>query len=265
MIDTLRRIQAKVTRANQHIQDFQLALTAFHDTKPYAVAIKEDTQTGKHIYYVAKSDPIPDGIATITADVIQNLRSPLDQIAYQLVLDARGGVEPNWHVYYPICSNAKDYPALRQNFIRGVRQEVTDAIDATEPYKGGKGHAIWQLNELNKPDKHKLLVSAGAFSAGVEIMPPKAFMESAMKMMGGANFSFPSIFVTPADKLLALKVGDELYIEPLDLEAAENRRFTFEVSFNQPAIIECEPAIKTLQDMANLVEGIVDTLGKFLR
>jgi hypothetical protein len=122
-----------------------------------------------------------------------------------------------------------------------------------------------QLNELNKPDKHKLLVSAGAFSAGVEIMPPKAFMESAMKMMGGANFSFPSIFVTPADKLLALKVGDELYIEPLDLEAAENRRFTFEVSFNQPAIIECEPAIKTLQDMANLVEGIVDTLGKFLR
>ena len=110
-----------------------------------------------------------------------------------------------------------------------------------------------------------MLVSAGAFSAGVEIMPPKAFMESAMKMMGGANFSFPSIFVTPADKLLALKVGDELYIEPLDLEAAENRRFTFEVSFNQPAIIECEPAIKTLQDMANLVEGIVDTLGKFLR
>jgi hypothetical protein len=182
MTDTLRRIQAKVTRANQHIQDFQLALTAFHDTKPYAVAIKEDTQTGKRIYYVAKSDPIPDGIATIAADVIQNLRSPLDQIAYQLVLDARGGVEPNWHVYYPICSNAKDYPALRQNFIRGVRKEVTDAIDAAEPYKGGKGHASWQLNELNKPDKHKLLVSAGAFSAGVEIMPPKAFMESAMKM-----------------------------------------------------------------------------------
>jgi hypothetical protein len=264
MTDTLRRIQAKVTRAKQLIQDLQVALTAFHETKPYAVAIKEDTQAGKRIYYVAKSDPIPDHVAAIAADAIQNLRSPLDQTAYQLVLDARGGIEPKWRVYYPVCGNAKDYPALRQNFIRGVRQQVLDAIDATEPYNGGKGHTIWQLNELSKPDKHKLLVSAGAFSAGVEIMPPKAFMESAMKMMGGANFSFPSIFLTPADKLLALKVGDELYIEPLDLEAAPNRRFTFDVSFNQPSVIECEAAIKTLQDMANVVDGVVGTLGKFL-
>jgi hypothetical protein len=55
MTDTLRRIQAKVTRAKQLIQDLQVALTVFHETKPYAVAIKEDTQAAKRIYYVAKS------------------------------------------------------------------------------------------------------------------------------------------------------------------------------------------------------------------
>jgi hypothetical protein len=127
MTDTLRLIQAKVTRAKQHIQDFQRALSAFNDTKPYVVAIKEDPQAGKRIYYIAKVDPVPDDVATIAADVIQNLRSPLDQIAYQLVLDARGGTEPDWRVYYPICGSAADYPSLRKRFIKGVRQEVIDS------------------------------------------------------------------------------------------------------------------------------------------
>src|SRR2546422_437235 len=97
----LDRIRAKITRAKQHIQDFQLGLKAFHDTAPYAIRMKEDAQTNKRIYYIAKAEPVPDSLATIAADIIQNLRSPLDHIAYQLVLDARGGTEPEWTVYYP--------------------------------------------------------------------------------------------------------------------------------------------------------------------
>src|SRR6267143_4934659 len=163
------RIRAKITRAKQHIQDFQLGLKAFADTKPYAVAHKENVETAKRIYYVAKADPIPDQLTAIAADVIQYLRSPLDHIAYQLVLDARSGAEPDWLVYYPISGSAADYPATRKSKIKGVRQEVIDAIDATAPYKGGKGHALWQLNALNKPDKHELLIGAGGFSAGIDI------------------------------------------------------------------------------------------------
>jgi hypothetical protein len=249
MTNTFRLIQAKVTRAKQHIQDLQFALSAFNDTKPYVVSIKENLEAGKRICYVAKADPVPDSIATIAADVIQNLRSPLDQIAYQLVLDARGGAEPDWFVYYPICGNATDYPSLRNRFIKGVRQEVVDAIDATEPYKCGKGHAIWQLNALNKPDKHKLLVGAGSFSSGVEIT--QTFSILLKNMPGFENISLPAVFLTPADKLL-------------DHEVAEDRRFTFDVSFNEPSVIECEPALKTLQDMTNLVDGIIGTLGRFL-
>jgi hypothetical protein len=262
MTDTLRQIQAKITRAKQHIRDLQLEFKAFCDTKPYAVGIKEDTKTSKRIYYLTKVDPIPDDVAAVAADVLQNLRSPLDQIAYQLVLAARGGTEPNWPVYYPISGRATDYPALRNANIKGVRQAVVDAIDATEPYKNGKGHALWQLNALNKIDKHRLLVAAGPYSAGVEIT--QTFAAMLKNMPGFANISIPSVSIVPADKLLALKVGDELYIEPLDHEVAKDRRFTFDISFNQPGIIECEPVLKTLQDMANLVDGIVGALGKLL-
>ena len=258
--------------AKQHIQDFQLGLTAFYKTTPYAVGIKEDTQAGKRIYYVTKADGVPDPLTAIAADVIQNLRSPLDQVAHQLVLAACGGTEPKGKVYYPICGSAAYYPSARGGIAKHVRQEVIDAIDATEPYKGGKGHALWQLNELNNPDKHHLLVGAGAFYYGVDIAPTlKAGFRSMMEEMGRPpeaiadidNWLKP-IILRPADKLFTLNVGDELYIEPIDHEVAQDRRFSFDVSFNAPGVVECEPALKTIHDITNLVDKVVATLCRFL-
>src|SRR5579872_5966379 len=69
------RIRAKVTRAKQHIRDFQLGLSAFKATDPYQFAMKEDAQRGKRIFYVSKADPVPDSLTAIAADVIQNLRA----------------------------------------------------------------------------------------------------------------------------------------------------------------------------------------------
>ena len=254
------KIRAKLTRAEHHIQDFQLATQAFYDTTPYTVAVREDAQAGKRVYYIDKADILPDALAAIAADAIQNLRSSLDHLAYQLVLHGRSGTEPDWPVYYPIAKGASEYPAWRGGSIKDVRQEVIDAIDATEPYKGGKGHALWQLNELTGSDKHQILVGAGAFYSGVDIAVDIRNM--ALKL-GFGNAKIPDILLRPADKLLPLKVGDELYIEPLDNEVAQDRRFTFDISFNAPGIIEGEPAIKTLKDMSNLVGSIIDTFEPF--
>jgi hypothetical protein len=262
MSSTLDKIRAKVTRAKQHIQDFQLRRRSFGDTKPYEFLVKDDLQSAQRLYYVSKTQPIPDDLTAIAADVIQNLRSPLDHIAYQLVLDARGGTEPEWTVYYPISGSAAHYPATRGGKIKGVRQEVIDAIDATEPYKGGKGHALWQLNELNKPDKHELLIGAGAMYEAFDISP---LANVALQKLGVEwAHDTPPIMIRPADKLLALKVGDVLLATPLDIEVNQEMRFAYDIAFNAPGVIDPEPALKTLQDMANLVDDIVTTLGKLL-
>lgn len=270
----LDRITAKITRAEQHLRDFQLGLSAFYESKPYAIAIKEDAQRGKRIYYAAKVDCVPDSLTAIAADVIQNLRSPLDHIAHQLVLDARGGTEPEWLVYYPFTSKATEYQARRTGVIKGVRQEVIDAIDATEPYPGGKGHTLWQLNELNKPDKHELLIGATTFSPGVDLTVDIKDMvrpEDFLNVPGLANapdldrfFAAIPAFYVKESSTVPLKVGDEIYIESINDKMQKDRRFSFSVSFNAPGVLKPEPAIKTLQDMANLVRHIVETLGKLL-
>jgi hypothetical protein len=41
-------------------------------------------------------------------------------------------------------------------------------------------------------------------------------------------------------------------------------KFYFEVTFDQPGVVGTEPALKTMQDISNLVRDIVDRLGRFL-
>jgi hypothetical protein len=268
MSNVLSRIRAKIDRAKQHIQDFQLGLTAFYKSDPYLVGAKENKDTGKRIYYVIKADSVPDPLTAIAADVIQNLRSPLDQVAYQLVLAANGGAHPSDKgvVYYPITSAPSEAEALCRRNMQGVRQEVIQAINATEPYKGGKGHALWQLNELNKPDKHQLLVGAATMSGGVDIMPTlrTTVLQSTGVPQIAAVFDQIGPLYLRETALGPANLGDELYVEPIEHEVQKDRRFAFHVTLNAPGIVEPEPAIKTLQDMANLVNGIVTALGKFL-
>jgi hypothetical protein len=270
---TIDRITAKVTRAKQHLQDFQLGLTKFFNDNPYAILMKDAPETGQRIHYVSHVAEVPDPLAAIAADVIQNLRVPLDHIAYQLRLGGTCPPKPKEGVYFPISSSSTDYHATRRGHIKGVRQEVIEAIDATEPYKGGKGHALWQLQHMNNPDKHHLLVLAVSQYVGFDVTSMARAMFSQMREANPdaripdaktLDSLYRPLIVSPIGGLRPLKVGDELLREPIDHKVYGERKFAFQVSFHQPGTIEGEPAIKTLHDMANLVGDIVARLGKFL-
>jgi hypothetical protein len=256
----LDRIRAKIDRAEHHLRDLQLADNAFRNSRPYAFDTKEDAQAGKRFYYVCKAEPVPDSYAAIAADVIHNLRAPLDHIAHALV-DAGSGPKPE-KIYFPICWSATKYPTFRAGNIKGVRQEVVDAIDATEPYKGGKGHALWQLNELNKPDKHKILLGAGGVGRGTKFgeLLKRIAPDSPLLKTGLAEMR-----LRPTRELKPLNIGDVLLWEPLFLQVDENIKFTYAISFNELGVIECEPVLPTLHNMAKLVRRIVEELGRFLR
>jgi hypothetical protein len=264
-------IRAKITRAEQHIQDFYIAVKAFNKSQPHGIEVKEDPKARERIYYVTKVIDVPEGIAAIAVDALQNLRSPLDQITYQLEVLGLGGAEPKQRVYFPIANSASEYKSLRNGCIKAMRQDAIDAIDATEPYKGGKGHAFWQLNTLNKFDKHKLLEACDWYFAGFDIaVDMKRFVTDLTGVSASEDArakladSIPQILLQPKNPLLKLKVGDELFREPIERKMDENRKFIFDISFNKPGVIECEPAIKTLKDMSDLVGNTVERLIKFL-
>lgn len=100
-------------------------------------------------------------LSLIAGDAIHNLRSVLDHLAHHLVCIGMNSRGPFSHVYFPIAENRKKYDTTKADFVEGMRKDAKDAIDAEEPYGGGKGRLLWQLHQLDIIDKHRTVYTIG--------------------------------------------------------------------------------------------------------
>jgi hypothetical protein len=253
-MNRLAGVQAKIKRAKKHIQELDVALKAFFDTNPYVVGAKRDPQTRKPIYYLVSVEDVDVDIAAIAGNVLQDLRSALDHLAYQLVQVGTGLPSPFNYVYFPIFDSATKYEAGKLGQIKGMRQDAIDAIDAVKPYKGGND-TLWRLHRLNTVDKHRLLITVGSSFQSVDIGPIVQRGLEAFADIG--NLGFPSLFLRPADRLYPLKAGDELFIDAPNAKVNEKLQFRFDVALSEPQVIEGEPLLETLHQMVDLVDKLV--------
>jgi hypothetical protein len=260
MKDRLGGVEEKIKRAKKHIQDLDVAVKAFFATKPYVVEAKRDSKTRRPIYYLSSVRDVPPEIAVIAGDTVQSLRSALDHLAYQLVLVGTGQPGPFFYVYFPIFDSAEKYEAGKLGQVKGMRKDAIDAIDAIKPYNGGND-TLWRLHRLNQIDKHRLLIAAGSTFESVDIGGDmiKLLEKAAGEPLG--DFSEFSLHIRPADKMFPLKAGDELFIGAPDDEVDKNKQFTFQVSLNESGIVENEPILRALQDMIDLVDGLIPAFG----
>ena len=247
-------ILSKVHRAEKHIHDFDLALNHFTRTSALEVDCREDEESGKRIYTVAQIDPVPLELANIASDALHNLRSSLDHIAYQLVLKSRNGNLPDWNVHFPITSEPTQYAGLRKRMVRNVGQPAIDAIDSTEPYKGGAGHVLWQIKEANNSDKHNLLISINSTPSGVDI---GSYLHSLIPERHRESIDPFSFLIRPANIGTPLQVGDILYSEPITTKK-HDIKFSVDITLNVPGVIDPEPVLKTLVDMVRFVRNTVE-------
>jgi hypothetical protein len=265
--ERLIHVTLKIKRAKEHFAELERQIRAFIATNPYRVACKVDLGTRKPTYYVDSVAPTPQCLPLIAGDVIQNLMSALDHLAYQLVCSDTGDKPPNanW-IYFPIQDDATKYESKKRRKIEGATQETIDAIDALKPYKGGND-LLWMLYRLNNVEKHRLLLTVGSYAAGVNIaqsigriMPTDgqfAFMKEALGKM--------TMFINPADNGFPLKPGFELYIGAADEIPDPNQQFRFDIALSEPGIVESKSLLNTLQQLTTLVEEIVADLSPRLR
>ncbi len=256
--ERLALVQLKIDRATEHINSLKNAVRVFFDSKPYKVSTKRDPQTRKLTYFVSDVKPSPPSFATITGDAIQNLRSALDHLAYQLFLVGTNAATSGRHIYFPIASGAEEYARKSPRRLQGMRQDAKDLLNRIEPYKDGKGHKYWELQELNNIDKHRLLVTVGSRFRSLNIGP---VMQSLwQKGFSSADIpvpKIPDIFLLPADDLCPLKVGDELYTSGVDDEEIKEAIFKFDIGLSEPEVIKGGPLLETLNDLSNLVSNTV--------
>ena len=105
-------------------------------------------------------------------EILYNLRSALDHLAWQLVL--ANGQAPGRHNAFPIVKTEEIWKkqAKGQWALSGASQSAVDMVRRLQPFTGGIGlpfnvRGFWELHSLCNIDKHRHLIFAIAGSYGM--------------------------------------------------------------------------------------------------
>jgi hypothetical protein len=260
----------KVERAREHLGDIYTIMQAVAPGELYEVGIKEDVEARKRIYYAARVEPIPNRILILAVDTIHNLRSALDHLAYDLFMAGPGAtVGSPRKIYFPISSDAAKYKSESSHKVRGMSQTAIRQIDANEPFKGGRGHQLWVLHELNNIDKHRLLITLGSVLKNIDWGDDLAMTlerQWAAQVLQGEH---PRCIVLASRRTDArhgiyktnsppvLKVGDVMLVQSIDSIMNKQLQLGFDIAISEPGAIEGQLLLETLHQLANFVDRLL--------
>ena len=264
-VNGLQILEAKLERADEHIDKVDAAVEAFLKSEPYRIIVDEKSQPAKRIYGFDQIIDIPMSIPILAGEVLYQLRSTLDHLVWQMVLAA--GNTPTRATAFPIANDSTEYesPKCRRK-VNGVPDRAKKLIDDIEPYHGGN-EDLWLLGKLNNVDKHRLLLAVGSYNTARTTTP-----EDHARLMQGwvatpvaeaIEQGFTLLAHFRSTPRVALKQGHILYVDSSP-EPNKYVGFEFNVAFSEPEIIRVEPPGLTLKRMWNAVSWVVSDLSIYL-
>lgn len=264
--ERVKHILLKIRRADEHLQELEQQLGVFFEKEPYKIDVKIDEHSRKPVYFVASVEPVPDHISLLAGDVIQNLVTALDHLAYQLVCKDTNDAPPQPNaIYFPIASDFDKYEKTKLRKLKGATKATINAVDQIRPYKDGND-LIWSLHALNNIEKHRLLLTVGSQAAGVELFHMMSdFMKDVFPQEAMNAFQSMGIFINPADKGFPLTEGFELYVGSTNEKPKADMRFRFDVGLKEVGILEEISLLKKLKEFKVEVERVVDELMPLLK
>jgi len=104
MANRLVGINTKLERAKKHILHLKADTDRFTETNPYELFSYDDPDTGDEIIAVHVHRELSPDLAAIVGDVLNNLRTPLDYLIYELA-SGKG----NDHLAFPISQTESGF------------------------------------------------------------------------------------------------------------------------------------------------------------
>src|SRR5258706_982604 len=100
---SLDSVILKIARAEEHRKAVETEIIRYFNGKPCEAVTEFDDNAGRFriIYHVKV--PVPNSIPLIVGDCLQNLRTALDYLAWELVLFA--GNNPTKQTAFPVCES----------------------------------------------------------------------------------------------------------------------------------------------------------------
>lgn len=158
MKPSLKNPKLKIERSKEHLDVLYSELIKFLDTKPCRITTKEDAQNALYIMRI-HMPTIDSRLAILAGDAIDNLRSALDHIAWQLALT--NGGRPHNRTAFPVVDvNTTEKMRTFSNVTRDITAEAVNEIKALQPYLRGASYQsdlLWKLDKLCNINKHRVV------------------------------------------------------------------------------------------------------------
>jgi hypothetical protein len=240
MPDPFASPKRRIARARQHTENIKTGVGTFFQSRPYA-QVAERNARGFEEHKIKLTRPIPDEITDLAYEVIEALRSALDQAVHPVAIAC--GVKRPDLIHFPMADNATDFENVLKGRVKDLPPDIVALFRSFQPYQGGN-ELIWALNRVRRQGTHRLIVPVGTVNGAV---------------VGNFQQSSPlplTVYTTPKwdsekDEVIYAVTGPH-----------SNLQYKFEIAFyiafgQVEGALASEAVIETLEDMAAEVERLV--------
>lgn len=156
------RCRARVNRAITQVHELNSQVRAYLSRRPYEVIGERASSPDEIVLRLVVTEPSPLEWSVLVGEIIHDLRSTLDHLAWGLS-ELNSGSAPyplpnSWRrIQFPICDTAAEFSREASNRLWALAPADVAAIEALQPYSGGQGTRLRFLRDLSNIDKHRTL------------------------------------------------------------------------------------------------------------
>jgi hypothetical protein len=237
--EQLAGVYAKLKRADENIFNLNVEISDFLNEGPDRRAAKDKRQAADEWMKFHAQRDIPPRFAVLSGEILYQLRSSLDHIAWLLSAEDYRRTKKT-SISFPILSKPpnKDEQSRYDGNIKGITAPAARSlIGDLQPYKGSHpiDNPLAIVHKLNRIDKHRNLVLVVAtFDAQIEI--PEHLLTT--RMIGGG-----------------LKMDRDALAREVTQKA--NFKMSRQVAFAHFGERKNQPVIPSLTELANAIRNVV--------
>lgn len=255
--------ELKLDRASHHLDSLDAKVRERRQRETHRYVSHFEGEGGKQIVYIRFVEPVPAQFRLIIGDCLYNLRSALDNLAYELAVRHHGSSPlPEWfdrRSEFPIFGDRAMTPDERKRKIGCINPRAQTIIKRLQPYNRGDKFAsdpLWKLHQLSNMDKHRVPhVTQAAVSAYADFPSAPHLPGTISITMGAYEDGAEIASYTPSAS------GGEVFDPYMHMDPL----LTFGIVFGKGSATsgwDCGVALRWIQ--SHIINKVIPPLAKYL-
>jgi len=164
-------VEARFRWTKEYLEAFEGEVRSYLDSKPYSVEVHVNRERTEYTFRIRIRESPPDHWPFVISDIVHNLRSTLDNLAFNLAGSPPGkrGESIQFPIIHPGRKGGRPvFDKVAKRELAGVHPDAIGIIEGVQPYHGLRGarppyrspgpwppYILSVLNHMSNVDKHR--------------------------------------------------------------------------------------------------------------